>query len=100
MKRKNILLAGILVLFVISLSSCMPGSGNTNPENPANFLWGIWHGWIAPISLVVSFFRPEITIYDCHNTGLWYNIGYYMAVVGGFGGLSLIRKDKHRKRNK
>ena len=62
--------------------------------DPAGFFSGIWHGWIAPISLVVGFFKSEIRIYEIYNAGWWYDFGYYMAIISGFGGLSFLRRDK------
>jgi len=80
------------------LSSCLPGDGTAGPEHPANFLWGIWHGWIAPISLIVHFFRENIRIYETFNTGWWYDFGFYIAIIGGFGGISLTRRKNRRDR--
>ena len=72
----------------------MPGDGASSGADPAGFFSGIWHGWIAPISLVVGFFNPEIHIYEIYNTGWWYDFGYYMAIISGFGGLSFLRRNK------
>lgn len=78
----------------MALSSCVPGDGRATVEKPANFLWGIWHGWLAPLSLIISLFNKSIRIYESLNTGWWYDFGYYIAIVGGFGGLALFRKRK------
>jgi hypothetical protein len=32
-----------------------------------------------------------------NNTGWWYDFGFYMAIISGFGGLSLNRKHKKCK---
>ncbi|VAX19929.1 FIG00590341: hypothetical protein, partial [hydrothermal vent metagenome] len=76
------------------LTSCFPGGGSSGPNDPSGFFMGIWHGWIAPISLIFGFFNPSISIYDVNNTGWWYDFGFYMAIISGFGGLSLLRKNK------
>jgi hypothetical protein len=94
MKRKNLLLILILLSTIILLSSCTPGGGASGPDDPAGFFMGIWHGWIAPISLILGFFNPEIRIYEIYNTGWWYDFGFYMAIISGFGGISLFRKKK------
>ena len=49
---------------------------------------------MAPISLEVGFFKSEIRIYEIYNAGWWYDFGYYMAIISGFGGLSFFRRDK------
>lgn len=91
MKKQN--LKNIILLMVILLiaASCMPGAGSNAIDNPAGFFRGIWHGWIAPISLIFGFFDPHISIYETYNTGWWYDLGFYMAIVGGFGGFSFVR---------
>ena len=38
----------LLVLSLLLLSSCMPGSIAMQQRAPAGFFMGIWHGWIAP----------------------------------------------------
>lgn len=53
---------------------------------------GIWHGWIAPLSLIVGLFNSAIRVYEPYNTGWWYDFGFYMAVIAGFGGLALVRR--------
>ncbi len=89
-----------LVLVVIALmlviSACAPGMNDHRPERPAGFLWGIWHGWIAPFSLIYSIFVPQANIYEVNNTGFSYDFGFYLAIVGGFGGLAFSRKCRKR----
>ena len=76
----------------LALAGCVPGDGSCTPADPAGFWWGIWHGWIAPVGLVWGWFDPAIRIYEACNSGWWYDLGYYMAIISGFGGLSLIRR--------
>jgi hypothetical protein len=92
LKKTSLILISLLLLILIS--GCAPGSGASTEKDPAGFFFGIWHGWIAPITLIWSLFNPEIRIYEPLNTGWWYDFGFYMAVIGGFGSLSLIRKTK------
>lgn len=98
MKRHlQIKLFVLVSMIVLLLASCLPGTVALEKQ-PSGFFMGIWHGWIAPISLIVRLFKPEVRIYDPINTGWWYEFGYYMAVISGFGGLSLARKSRsHRK---
>ena len=86
-----------IVLIGILLTACFPGGGSSGVDDPGGFFSGIWHGWIAPISLIMGFFNSSISIYEIHNTGWWYDFGFYMAIISGFGGLSLLRKDKDNK---
>ncbi len=87
----------VLLLTVLSLTGCLPGDGANTAAKQAGFFSGVWHGWVAPVSLIVSIFRPEYSIYEVHNSGLLYGIGFYAAIISGFGGLSLAR-NKFRRR--
>jgi hypothetical protein len=97
-KRYTTLILALVALgLVLSLSACLPGDGRATVEKPAGFLSGIWHGWMAPISLIAGIFKATIRVYEPNNTGWWYDFGFYMAILGGFGGFSLSRKVKHMK---
>ena len=95
--KKRMILIGLLMLVVLLVSGCVPGDGKADAENTAGFFWGIWHGWVAPISLIISLFNRNIRIYEIYNSGWWYDFGYYMAVISGFGGLALFRKKSHKE---
>lgn len=88
---KKALLLTMLILILL-LVSCAPGTRES--ERPAGFFWGIWHGWIAPISLIWQVFNSSVRIYEANNTGWWYDLGFYLAIIGGFGGLSIIRRKR------
>lgn len=91
---KILIITGLLLLFV----SCIPGDGAATAENKAGFFSGIWHGWIAPVSLIISIFDKSINIYEVQNSGFWYDFAFYIAILGGFGGFSLFRKKKFHKK--
>jgi len=90
--RNKIVLIIMLVLVTFIVSGCIPGDGKASADDTAGFFWGIWHGWLAPLSLIISIFNREIRIYEVYNSGWWYDFGYYMAIISGFGGLALSRK--------
>jgi len=101
MKTSTLVLFILIGLTVVTMIACVPGSGEFHKENPAGFLFGIWHGWIAPISLIVSVFNHSVRIYEINNTGFWYDFGFYIAIISGFGGVSLTRnKWKSNQKNK
>lgn len=89
---KLVLLLGILLMISIVTTACFPGNIDSIEKKPAGFFLGIWHGWIAPVSLIVRLFNSEVRIYEVHNSGWWYEFGFYIAIISGFGGLSLVRK--------
>lgn len=83
----------VLILAILA-AACFPGTPSV--PDPAGFFTGIWHGWIAPISLIYSFFNSDVSIYEPINTGWPYDLGFYMAIISGFGGLSLFRRDRSK----
>lgn len=86
----------LILLLLFILSGCVPGDGSYTYQKPAGFLSGIWHGWIAPFSLIFSIFNKNSRIYETINTGFWYDFGFYIAIISGFGGFSLSRKRKEK----
>ena len=97
MKMKKLVALAVLLLLVVALSGCVPGDGTHSPAKAAGFFSGIWHGWIAPVTLVWSIFNRNIGIYEVFNNGFWYDLGFYMAIISGFGGLTLSRKKARKK---
>jgi len=47
----------------------------------AGILPGIWHGVISPITLLVSFINPSVQMYEVHNDGSQYNLGFLIGVA-------------------
>jgi len=92
MNRRKTTITIFILLTILVFTSCTPGSGASSFDDPAGFFMGIWHGWIAPVSLFMGFFNSEIRVYEIHNTGWWYDFGFYIAIISGFGGLSFFRK--------
>lgn len=83
----------LLIMMTVLLTGCIPNRGI--PSRQAGFFSGIWHGWIAPISLIFSLFGRG-SIYESYNTGFTYDLGFYMAIISGFGTLALSRKKKNK----
>lgn len=90
--KKKIALIIVVILLMFTLVGCMPGDGSYTSNQPATMFSGIWHGWIAPISLIRGFFNSNIRLYEVNNTGWFYDLGFYLAILGGFGGIAFSRK--------
>lgn len=58
----------------------------------AGVLLGLWHGIISPVTLVISFFNNGVQMYEVHNDGNRYNLGFLLgvalvfAILGAFFG--------------
>jgi hypothetical protein len=82
-------------MLVLLLTGCIPGDGARDINNPAGFFGGVWHGMIAPISLIGSFFNRRLSIYEVNNTVFWYDLGFYLAIAGElYGGGSAGKRKK------
>ena len=105
-------LISIAILLVL-VTGCAPGSSvevdvpsstvvlTTPGPNPdqnkedaagrvAGVVQGLWHGLIAPVTLIGSFFNPTMEMYEVHNNGREYNLGYLFGVALVFLILGLI----------
>ena len=51
---------------------------------------GLWHGIIAPATLIVSFFNSDVRMYEVHNAGSEYDLGFLIGVALVFGILGLL----------
>ena len=54
--------------------------------NIAGFWKGLWHGLILPFTFFISLFKGNVGIYEPHNNGNWYNLGFVLGVMIIFGG--------------
>jgi hypothetical protein len=86
MRHRDLLLIVTFVIGSLFLAGCFPVDGGRPGDDRAGFFTGIWHGWIAPISIVLGLFDSQIRVYEVH----------YMAIISGFGGLSLLRRSKEK----
>ncbi len=88
MKKTLLLTAIVLMLAVLS---CAPGT-NPSTHTPdksgdvAGFWLGLWHGFIVMFSYIISLFSDQTTVYEVHNNGGWYNLGFLLGVACFFGG--------------
>jgi hypothetical protein len=84
---KSLVVLLTVVLLIINLvAGCAPGANQlkgtaSGQGRVAGFWLGIWHGFIAPVAFVVSLFRSNVGIYDAHNNGAWYNLGYLFGLA-------------------
>ena len=90
MKSSLVLLVFVALLLNI-LAGCAAGPNQlkgTASEHDvvAGFWYGLWQGFIAPFVFVASLFKNNLSIYEVHNNGAWYNFGYLFGLACFFGG--------------
>lgn len=88
---KSFLTLLVLVLLLNILAGCAPSpnqSKGTASEHGvvAGFWLGLWQGFIAPFVFIASLFKSNLSIYEVHNNGAWYNFGYLFGLACFFGG--------------
>ncbi|MBI9101073.1 MAG: hypothetical protein JEY99_01560 [Spirochaetales bacterium] len=84
---------GIVLLLITALlfASCVAGpndmAGLTDQDGKtAGFFMGIWHGMISLFAFIISIFSDKINVYEVHNNGGWYNLGFIIGVSIFYGG--------------
>ena len=101
---KKLLMLGLLTVLAVLIAACGPDTSvqvNTptttmqlrapgpNPmvNQPdgvgmiARAGAGLWHGLIAPVTLVISFFNSDVHMYEVHNAGSEYDLGFLLGVT-------------------
>lgn len=72
-------LVGSLTACAASQPAVVPGGGDPG------FWLGLWQGFIAPITFVISLFNEHVRVYAFPNAGRWYDLGFMLG-IGGFSG--------------
>jgi hypothetical protein len=102
---KKIFIFVLFVVLIATLVGCAPGTSvdlndepnseiqfttpGPNPEvntptetgQVAGFGTGLWHGLISVVTLIMSFFNPEVQMYEVHNNGPLYNLGFLLGAI-------------------
>lgn len=112
---KKLLVSSLFVISLVLMVGCAPGASvqvNTpsstmqlaapgaNPlMNQPDALGrvaragaGLWHGIIAPVTLVISFFNSDVHMYEVHNAGGEYDLGFLLGVALVIALLSLFAR--------
>ncbi|MES9942561.1 MAG: hypothetical protein ABW104_21280 [Candidatus Thiodiazotropha sp. 6PLUC2] len=71
---------------IILVTSCTAGDAQFSNETPAGFFWGLWHGVISVISLIIHLFNDTVAVYEVDNSGGWYDFGFLLGVIMVWGG--------------
>jgi len=104
-EMKKILVFVLFAVLLAALSGCAPGTNvdlNDEPNSEIHFTTpgpnpevdtpaengqvaglgtGLWHGLISVVTLIVSFFNPAVQMYEVHNNGPMYNLGFLLGAI-------------------
>ena len=76
-----------------SLAGANPAINTPDEQGRVAGFWqGLWHGTIAPITFIVSLFRDDVHVYEVHNNGKAYILGFLLGVTGLWGGSRMARR--------
>ena len=92
----------IFIPLILMLTSCTAGDAQFTQDTPAGFWYGLWHGVISFISLIIHIFNENVTVYEINNTGGWYDFGFLIGIITVWGGSSHVscRSSANKKRDK
>lgn len=84
-KIRLVLAVAILIFIVSGCAQSIP-LDNCVEYGSYGFFGGLWHGFIAPFSFVVSLFMDDVALYAVNNNGGWYDFGFVLGAGILFGG--------------
>lgn len=74
------------IALIAALAGCAAaGNPAASPNSDVGFWLGLWHGFITPVTFIVSLFNDSVGIYEVRNNGAWYDFGFMMGVSTVFG---------------
>lgn len=91
---KKYLIGGIIIIIMMSFFiACTAGPNemeNKEKEDGhvAGFFQGLWHGIISLVTLIISLFNKNVSVYEIYNNGGWYDFGFILGMMIIYGGSS------------
>lgn len=86
MRKRNTFLTIAVVVAAVTLVGCAHQTAWATGAKPG-FFKGLLHGFLIFFSLVASIFT-DVRIYAYPNTGIWYDVGYFLGASAFLGGSS------------
>jgi hypothetical protein len=103
MKKSQKICGYAITLFLLAIVFFLSGCSNKEVVTEClkgqtyGFWYGLLHGIIAPIDLILMLFRSDITVCATNNNGAWYAFGFIIG-SGGWGFFGGNRASKRNKR--
>ena len=84
----------VLIAAALALAACTAGSAESHHAatngDLSQFVLGVWHGLIAPVSLIVEVINRlaphalpwTMHLYESQDTGVVYDVGFYFGLLG------------------
>jgi hypothetical protein len=90
MKNSKFKKAISISLFIFMVLIIFSGCARSEPVDAClegrtyGFLYGLLHGFLAPLDLIAMFFNDKYTVYAQNNSGTLYAFGFILG-SGGWG---------------
>ncbi len=82
-----------LILAALLLTGCLAGTDSQfDAETPAGFFAGVWHGLLAPFTLLADLSGASVSMYEPVNVGPQYDLGFLIGLMMLFGTPTTIRE--------
>ena len=98
-------LLSLAAIVLFALAACAPQPNELQDTadlegSVAGFWLGLWHGFITPVTFVISLFSAGVGIYEAHNNGGWYNFGFLIGASVMLGGSGRASHSRRRQRDR
>lgn len=91
MRRSRLFALIAIAVVVVALGACtatQPRFADALALGKVPGFWkGFWHGFIAPITFIVSLISDDVHVYAFPNSGHWYEFGFMLGISGFSGGV-------------
>ena len=93
---------GMVLFTILIFSGCADQVDYTltNETQAVGFWYGLWHGAIALVALVIALFDDQVAVYAVYNSGGWYDFGFIIGVAAVWGGSHHIRHKSGAEKRK
>ena len=91
MRRPRLFALIAIAVAIVALGACtatQPRFADALDLGKVPGFWkGFWHGFIAPITFIVSLISDDVKVYAFPNSGRWYEFGFMLGISGFSGGV-------------
>lgn len=84
---KRAVMAAAWIGLAAGAAGCAAGGARFHADVPAGFWAGLWHGLICCVTFVIGLFSENVRIYEVHNSGNLYDLGFVLGAALAFGGM-------------
>ena len=88
----------LLAVVALVVTACAAGpNAVSHVDGAAGFWKGLWHGFIYPVTFVISLFTDTVNLYEVRNNGNWYDFGFVCGVGLLHGGVHVGQHTSKRR---